>query len=337
MEVVVLSNQPTLPSDHPEVCSETWVETTAEDVSAILTAGGLRVSRLDIGRDLADLKRRLVCDRPTAVFNLYEGLADRPASEIAVARLLERLQIPFTGSSSRALHWSLSKPLGKRRLHAAGVPTPWSCVVKKRPFDPRGFSWPVIVKPARRDASEGIDQGSIVTEPAALLSRVCELLDRMGPPVLIEEFLPGREFTVALVETPELVALPVAEVHYVRSQAAPWPILTYAAKWATETPEYDGSSMVQAAPLPAALAARLVDLASRSFRALHCRDYARVDLRLNAAGEPMVLEVNANPDLSPTACFAGALASGRIDRAEFLIGLVHRALRRSSAERSDAA
>jgi D-alanine-D-alanine ligase len=328
VRVVVLFNQPVLPSDHPEADSEEWVRTAVEDISGHLAAAGFGVSRLGVGRNLGDLRRQLDDCRPDVVFNLFEGLADRPATEIAVARLLERLPVPFTGSSSRGLWLALNKQQAKRRFLAAGSPTPWSCLASQLPAAGAAIPWPVIVKPGRRDASEGIDQGSVVATPEALARRVAELLERYGPPVLIEQFLTGREFTVALIETPELVPLPITEVQFLPAAAAPWPILSYAAKWLPGSPDYEATDMLKAVPLPPELSRSLIDLATSAYRAVGCRDYARIDLRMTQAGEPMILEVNANPDMSPSACFARALAVAGRDRGELLARFVRQAAAR---------
>jgi D-alanine-D-alanine ligase len=328
VRVCVLFNQPVLAREHPEADSERWVATAVEDVTRLLTATGFHVNQLGVGRNPVGLKRQLVAGRPDVVFNLFEGLADRPETEITVVRWLERLQVPFTGSPSEALRLALNKHLTKRRLRAAGLPTPWSCVTSKLLPEGTDFRWPVIVKPARRDASEGIDQSSIATATAALARRVAAVLEQYGPPVLIEQFIPGREFTVALVEAPDLVPLPIAEVQFATSSAVPWPILTYAAKWQPGTPDYEATVMQNAAPLPPALSRLLSELAIKAFRAVGCRDYARIDLRLTLAGEPMILEVNPNPDMSPSACFAGAISAAGLDRAELMAHFVRQAATR---------
>lgn len=331
MRVVVLFNQPVLPREHPEFDSEEWVSTAVEDIAAILAEAGFHVSRLGIGRNLGALPRELAACRPDVVFNLFEGLADRPQTEIAVARCLERMQIPFTGSPSRALRRALDKHLAKRRLRAAGLPTPWSCLASELPLLGTELPWPVIVKPARRDASEGIDQRSVVTSPAALAKRVAEVLEQYGPPVLIEQFLSGREFTVGLVEMPELIPLPITEVQFAASAATRWPILCYAAKWHPGTLEYDATDMQRAVPLPPEISRPLIDLATRAYRAVGCRDYARIDLRMTRAGEPMILEVNANPDMNPSACLAMAIASAGLDRADLISHFVRQAAARGRA------
>jgi D-alanine-D-alanine ligase len=328
VRVTVLFNQPVLSSQHPEADSESWVATAVDDIARRLVKAGLHVTTLGAGRDLSVLQQHLTVSRADVVFNLFEGLADRPESEIEVARLLEELHIPFTGSGSEALQWALYKPLTKQHLQAADLPTPWFRVAKHSSDIEDDLPWPVIVKPAQRDASEGIEQANVVTDRAALTRRVSNLVEEYGSPVLIEEFLPGREFTVALLETPQLVTLPISEVQFGPPASMLWPILSYTAKWMPGSPDYEATAMEYRADVSPELTARLNLLATRAFRALDCRDYARVDLRLSRSGTPMILEVNANPDMSPTACFAGALASAGLDRTELIVGLVRRALAR---------
>jgi D-alanine-D-alanine ligase len=202
--------------------------------------------------------------------------------------------------------------------------------VVEPPPDDVSFPWPVIVKPAKRDASEGIDQSSVVTTPVGLARQVQAVLDRYGSPVVIEQFISGREFTVSLIEAPQLAPLPITEILFRPSAVAAWPIFDYAGKWHPGTPEYEATAMQPAVVLPPDLSASLVALAKRAYQAIDCRDYARVDLRMTTAGEPMILEVNANPDMNPTACFAVALAAAGIDRAELLARFVHQAAARGN-------
>jgi D-alanine-D-alanine ligase len=244
--------------------------------------------------------------------------------------MLERLSIPITGSPSRALRLGLDKHLAKRRMLAGGLPTPWHCAVSGDLLPDCQFPWPVILKPARRDASEGIDQSSVAKSRAELDIRLAILLEHYGPPVLVEQFLPGREFTVALLELPELVALPITEVTFKLAPAIPWPILSYDAKWHPGSAEYEAMDMLKGVALPAQLADSLVALAKSAYRVLGCRDYGRIDLRLSESGEPMILEVNPNPDMCPTACFARTLEAAGMDRQRLMTDLVFQAATRGA-------
>lgn len=326
MRVLILHNQPVLPEDHPNSYSDHEVVYTAEEVGKALTAAGYEVCRLAVGRDPAVLLRSLRQLKPDVVFNLFEGLADRYDTEAHVAGLLDWLEVPFTGSPYQTLCLARSKHLTKRLLQGAGLPTPEFEVVEELPVPPCQLSWPVIVKPAEQDASVGLDQGSVVTNQEALTERVAFLLDQFGPPVLVEEFIRGRELNVGLIEMPDLRVLPISEILFVSEDPNFWPIVTYDAKWNPGTPDYVATPPRYPAEVTPRLAERLGELACRAFRLLGCRDYARVDFRVRPHGRPYILEVNPNPDLSPVAGLAGGLETAGIPYAQFVTELVRQAM-----------
>jgi D-alanine-D-alanine ligase len=182
----------------------------------------------------------------------------------------------------------------------------------------------VILKPEAEDASLGIDQSSVAGTAEAIVEGVARLRVSHGRDVLIEAYLPGREFNVGILESPEPEALPIAEILYDVPDGS-WPILTYAAKWDEGSPEDLASRPRCPAEVDPDLARLLGSLAVEAFRATGCRDYARVDFRLDADGSPMILEVNPNPDIGPRAGWARALrASGR-DYEATLAGLARQA------------
>ncbi len=312
--VLVLYNQPVLPADHPEAGSEHDILDTVHDTAKILQNAGFGVRQLGISHDPRPLLDELRDHRPLAVFNLFEGLATQPATEVSVAALLEWLNVSYTGCPSVALALGRDKIRTKHLLAAAGVPTPGYAVVEQTPAPEWSGGWPAIVKPANQDASVGIDQGSVVTSKAQLAARVEQLLARFGPPVLIEEFVDGREFHVNVVEdgaTGALTVLPLAEIAFKRDQPERWPIYTFTAKWDENSDEYEAAPLVVPIKLPAKPTARLRDIATRAYRLLLCRDYARLDVRMDAGGDFRVLEVNPNPYLNSLALVKGLEAVGR--------------------------
>jgi hypothetical protein len=210
-------------------------------------------------------------------------------------------------------------------LRKAGLRTPESFVVESLPIADVDVPWPVIVKPAMHDGSEGIDQGSVLTEREHLEPRVRDLLCRYGGPVLVEQFIAGREFSVAIVELAGLATLPILEIVY-EDNAGCWPILTYDAKWRPGSRDYEASAPKVPATIAPRLARRLEEMACRAFRLLGCRDYARVDFRVSSNGVPYVLEVNPNPDLSPQACLAGMLDAAGYSYTEFIVSRLQRAI-----------
>jgi len=198
------------------------------------------------------------------------------------------------------------RPRTKALLRGLGLPaTPSLLIAPGEPVTRPWWSGPSIVKPDAEDASLGIDQKSVVVESSNLHDRVVQVRLAFGGSVLIEPYLPGAEFNVGVIEAPEPLALPVAQVMFA-PKSGQWPILTYAAKWDEGSEEDLASPVVCPAPIADELARTLRRIALEAFRATGCRDYARVDFRLDASGEPSILEVNPNPDLSPGAGFARA-------------------------------
>ncbi|HEY7311044.1 MAG TPA: ATP-grasp domain-containing protein [Gemmataceae bacterium] len=325
--VLILHNQPILPDDHPDADSEHEVLFTTEFVRRTLTAAGCEVGTLGVGRDPAVLIDGLREFRPDVVFNLFEGLADVGDTEAQAAGILEWMEIPYTGCPHQTLCLARGKHLTKHLLAGAGMPTAKFIVVEETPVECR-LGWPVIVKPAKQDASVGVDQGSVVTNQQRLNERIALLLDNYGPPVLVEEFIDGREFSVGVVEAPDLRVLPVSEILFTDKGADFWPIVTYDAKWKPGSRDYEATPpKYPARGVSPRLRGKLETLARQTFRLLGCRDYARVDFRVRG-GKPYILEVNPNPDFSPEAGLAGGLQSAGISHTRFTVNLVQCALAR---------
>jgi D-alanine-D-alanine ligase len=329
--VLVLYNEPVLEGDHPDAIAEQDVVGTAEFVADALARAGCLVSRLGVGRDPDALLEGLRAAGPDVVFNLFEGLSDQGHTEAYVAGVLEWLGIPFTGSPAQTLSLARNKPLTKYLLQGAGLPTAPFFLVEGLPAPRCPLDWPVIVKPSQHDASEGIDQGSVVTHQGALEGRTARLLGAYGPPVLVERYIAGRELAVALVADPEPRDLPPSEVLFTDPDPDYWPIVTYDAKWRLGTRDFEATPVRPAAELPPGLAERLGRLARQAFGLLGCRDYSRVDFRVTAAGEPYILEVNPNPDFNPTAGLARTLETAGVGHAAFAVRLVEVALARGRA------
>ena len=179
----------------------------------------------------------------------------------------------------------------------------------------------VIVKPDAEDASLGIDQQSVAADGAAMAEQVARVRANYGGRVLIEAYRPGPEFNLGLLALTEPEPLPIAEVVF-QSVPGAWPILTYESKWVSGSPADLASPIRCPARIDPKLAESLGRLAVAAFRATGCRDYARVDFRLDASGEPMILEVNPNPDLGRSAGWARAASVSGRDYAATLAALV---------------
>jgi D-alanine-D-alanine ligase len=332
--VLVLYNQPVLPPDHHDFASENEILETAALVSAVLAEGGFEVRRLGVGLDPAVLLSGIAAERPDAVFNLFEGLATHAGTEATVVGLLEWLGVPCTGSPSSALCLALDKYRTKQLLWGAGLPTPAFVAVERLPVRECPAAFPLIVKPAQQDASVGIEQASVVTTPEQLAARVGHVLDRFGPPALVEQFVSGREFHVHLIEEPgaarrggSLTMLPLAEIVYLEKAPGYWPIYSYDAKWAAGSHEYQVTPLQSPVMLEPELMQRLEGLARRAYDLVGCRDYGRLDVRMTPDGDFFILEINPNAFLNSKAVINGLQAIGRT-QGQFFLDLVRHALDR---------
>lgn len=303
------------------------VATIAEELAQMMDAlreRGHTVELLNPRDDLGALVDALRTG-PDAVFNLIENFGSDPAHEYHVAGLYELYGVPYTGARPAALALCQRKHRTKAVLAATGIPTAAYRVVSGRPGDqqlPRdhGLRFPLIVKPALTDASIGIELASVVRDADALDARIAHVLREHQMPVLIEEYVDGRELHCALIGggpgAPE--PLPLFEMEFTDElghDGAPLPkIITYQAKWDPHSRDfYAMDSRCPAADVSPELAARIHDIAVRAWHAVGLRDYARIDMRIDPVrGEPLVLDVNPNPDLADGGAFMQcAVASGR--------------------------
>lgn len=321
-KVLLLYNAPALPKDHPDADSERELLRTVEAVTDALDAAKHEVIQLgltDCPEVLLTTLRRV---KPEVVFNLFEGFGHRPASEYHVAGMLEWLGIPYTGCPLESMVLGLDKVRTKKLLLGAGLPTAEFMVVSdpKQLCQPK--SWPVMVKPAETDASVGIDQDSVVTDWEALVERVKVTLKLNAGPAMVETYLPGPEYNVGIVGYPTPRCLPIAEMVYTPQPGVKWPIVSYASKWVTGSAEDLAMQPRCPAQIDDAFREKLSAIGFSAYQLVGCRDYARVDMRLDANGEPNILEVNPNPDLDPCAGLARMLRAEGVTYEQFIQSLI---------------
>lgn len=329
--ILVLHNRDFAASDDPEFTSRADVENAARDVARALAARGHQVETLAVPADPVDavgLVADIVARAPDLVFNLCESLGGDARHEAVLPSLFELAGVRYTGSGPLALATALRKDRTKALLRALGVPTPRAVVSVDGtpPGEPPPF--PCIVKPAREDASTGIWLRSVVKSERQLAERVAEVHARYRQPVLVEEFVDGRELYVSLVGNgASLTALPMHEVDFSAMPAGAPRIVTYDGKWDPSSPEYKGTRSVRAV-VSDDLAARCTAAARAAFVALELSDYARVDLRLAADGTPYVIDVNPNCDLSDGAGVCRAASFGGIAYPDLIERVVAAAMAR---------
>src|SRR3989344_8386048 len=229
-----------------------------------------------------DAYMKLKTEKPDIVFNIAEGLWG-DSRESQVPAMLDMLRIPYTGSGPLALAICLNKAKAKEILSYHGIPTPRFFVIsnpKSEIRNPKSLPFPLIVKPLYEGSSKGIRNNSIVSDKSELKERVEWIIREYKQPALAEEFLNGREFTVAMVGNgSDLRVLPIVEINYSSLPAGVNPIYSYEAKWIWDTPDNPLEIFRCPADIDNRLKSAIETICSDAFNILDIKDWCRVDIR----------------------------------------------------------
>lgn len=297
--------------DAPGYACDAAVLDTAAAIGEALRSLGVEVVQLEVAESLAELPAQLA--GLETVFNLVESIAGDYGREWEVPALLDQLAVRYTGNGLRTLQLCQEKDRARALLHEAGVRVATGVVV----YDelPR-VDYPCFVKPARVDGSIGVDASSLCVDQSALRARLAKLRAELPGPFLVEEYLPGKEINVALFPEPARGHVVATEIDFSCLPPGLPRFVTYDSKWNPSSPEYVTRSVP--AELDAPLAREVEQLARRAFQALGGKSYGRVDMRLDRAGRPCVIDVNPNNDLHPDAGLAIAARSVGIGYASLI-------------------
>ncbi|HEY4303251.1 MAG TPA: ATP-grasp domain-containing protein, partial [Gemmatimonadaceae bacterium] len=232
-------------------------------------------------------------------FNMCEGIDGVATLESAVIAVLELFKIPFTGASSYCTAICLHKPVINGVLEKNGLPIPRFASLRRG--DPLvSVGYPAIVKPAAEDASLGVEQRSVVRNMRQLAERVGAMLE-LWDEVIVQRYIDGREVNVGILGD---AVLPIAEIDFGKMPRGRWRIVTYQSKWAPGSVDDVGGVPRCPAKLPARVANETRRVALQAWKIAGGAGYGRVDMRIDANGQPWILEVNANPDIAPDAGLA---------------------------------
>lgn len=293
-------------------------------MARVLRRVGYRVTIVSLANDLLAFQRRLRRLRPDVVFNQYDDVVHGALFEMRVAALVQMMGFPMTGSPALALGLSRYKYMSASLLHGAGIPVPPNTELLERIGDVDRCRWqfPTIVQPSREHAGIGLERDSVVRSKSQLKGKVREILQHYHQPALAQRFLPGREFNVGILGGRKLSVLPLAEVDYSRLPSEIPPIMSYAAKWMENTVEYQKTSVICPADVDPLLAREISSISLRAFRAVGGWGYGRVDIRLDEAAQPRVLEVNCNPSLDEGVALARSAKKAGIEYPQLLQQIV---------------
>ncbi len=289
-----------------------------DSIKKVLSKKYYSVEVLGINRDVRSAIKSILAYSPDAIFNFVESIEGNSNYESYIAGVFDLLEIPYTGNSSNTLANCLSKSRTKEILQSHGIRTPKHIIVdinqipSKEEFK---LKFPVILKLAREDASIGISEFSVVYKYADFVTRLEYLFTSFNQEVIVEEYIDGRELNVAILGNQ---LLPISEITFDTLPDSLPKIVTYEAKWSQDSVYFKSTIPKCPAVLDDQLKEKIEKMALASYEALECRDYARIDFRLNQKNIPYVIEVNPNPDISPDTGFVRSASYAGIKYEELL-------------------
>ena len=317
----------------PEVSADTYAEwDTWDTINAVKGAIEIfhNVSLVEAGPSafikLNDL-------RPDIVFNIAEGF-NGLSREAQIPSMLDMLQIPYTGSDPLTLATCLDKARTKEILSYYKIPNPNFVIVESfDEIDRTNLKFPLIAKPIQEGSSKGIFSSSFVRNKKELTSEVERILTEYNQPALLEEFLPGREFTVAVLGNgSEAEVLPIVEINYGEFPEDFVPIYSYEAKWILDTKEDPLDVFTCPAKLSPELESEIKSNVLKAYKTLRCRDWSRVDVRLDSEGRANIIEINPLPGILPNpeenSCFPKAARSAGLNYNDMINKVLYSAAKR---------
>jgi D-alanine-D-alanine ligase len=292
--------------DGTDITSAPW--RTEYDVVSTLTGMGHEVRPMPVHDDLGDIRRAAEEWKPHIAFNLLEGFDDITIFDQNVVSHLELLKLSYTGCNPRGLLLARDKSLSKKLLsyHRIHVPEAEVFRAGKPVRRPKRLTFPLIVKSLTQEASIGISQASVVDSDEKLTERVKFIHDSIGTAAIAEQYIEGRELYVGILGNQALQALPVWELFFKNMPEGSRRIATDRVKWSVKYQNKYGIDSGPAVDLPEAKADEIQHLCKRAYRALELSGYARIDLRLDDAGNCWVLEANPNPQIARGEDFAAS-------------------------------
>ncbi len=336
-ESVSVDEPPSEPPGHfsHDIYAE-WDDIHTIDAVAAALATHHQVSLVNADLDAFEKLRSL---KPDLVFNIAEGLHGA-SREAQMPAIFEMQQLAYTGSDPTTLGLCLDKRRTKETLAQHRVPSPRFWVVSSPLELPQRLSYPLLVKPPLEGSSKGVTDKALVRNRQELIAQVEWVVSSYQQSALVEEFLPGREFTVALLGNGDsLRVLPIVEINFDTLPQGVNPIYSYEAKWVWDT-ETDPLQIFSCpAKLEPLLQRQIEEVCRSAFNALGCRDWCRIDVRLDATGHPQIIELNPLPGILPrpeqNSCFPKAARAAGLNYDELILSVVDAACARLQLGQED--
>jgi D-alanine-D-alanine ligase len=266
------------------------------------------------------------------IFNWCEGVEDEIGGDARICADLDELGYTYTGNPPHTLKLSVEKGRVKRVLQRYAIPTPGGREFKRADevteanWDRANF--PAIVKPVSQHCSVAVTRDAVVHDLESLRRRVAYVIETVKEPALAEKFIAGREINVGIWGNGRPRVLPLREIDFSRIENPLHQMVTWDSKWVPDSPEWNAMPVITQPSVSEALRQYIEEVALKTYRMFECRDYARVDLRVDANDQPYVVDVNPNPDITADGGFAGACYAEGYIYAEVISAIVAMAVAR---------
>jgi D-alanine-D-alanine ligase len=305
-KIIAIIHNP-VPEDSP--ADERDVLDQVEQISMSLSDLGYEPIILPFSLDHKTFQKTLRKMNPLCIFNLVESVKDDCQLIYVAPALYDHMRISYTGASTESMFLTTNKVLAKKWMFLSQIPTPGWLSTDEKPLTPLIFPERYIIKAVWEEASVGLYAESIVhvRDAAALSLLIRERESKLDKSCFAEGYIDGREFNLSLLGKPgDVEVLPPAEMMFDYPDDVP-KIMDYRAKWLEGSQEYEKTRRTfDLKPEDTSLVEKLKEIASRCWEIFHLRGYARVDFRVDREGNPYVLEINANPCLTPCSGFPAA-------------------------------
>jgi D-alanine-D-alanine ligase len=264
------------------------------------------------------------------VFNWCEGIEDEIGGDARMCADLERMGFTYTGNSPYTLKLSVEKGRVKKLLERWQVPTPPGREFKSayEVTEWPAANFPVIVKPVSAHCSVAVTHDAVAHDLESLRKRVAYVVERVKEPALAEKFVAGREINVGIWGNGRPRVLPLREIDFSRVENPLHRMVTWDSKWVPDSPEWNSMPVITQPVVSGELHKRIEEVAIKTYRIFDCRDYARVDLRVDEHEQPFVVDVNPNPDITPDGGFAGACYAAGYSYGEAISNIIAMAVAR---------
>lgn len=292
-----------------------------------LEAIGHPVRIVEFWKDVTEVMKRFDPAR-WIVFNWCEGIEDEVGGDARVCADLEAMGFTYTGNPPATLRLSVEKGRAKRLLQRWNIPTPRGREFKSADDLTAWDHFPAIVKPVSQHCSAGVTRDAVAHDLDSLRRRVAYINETFREAALVEQFVDGREINVGVWGNGRPRVLPLREIDFSAIENPFHRMVTWDSKWIPASEDWNKMPVITEVKVSDELRAAIERVVLDTYRVFGCRDYARVDLRIDRHGQPFVVDVNPNPDITADGGFIGACRAAGYTYGEAVSNIIQMAVAR---------